>query len=481
MAKAQYETKIYPGEKNQFAEFLRKEYDNIAQAHFKTTEMISEFIKHYLTIITIPFTVLVIVINLDAFKSPSNNKFQFQPLLLLPWILCLIIAIVGLMFFWYVLNLRLDALLYARTINGIRKYFYDRNDTLDKPNNYRTRVLPQSIFIPKYNEPSFIAPLLLFFTTINYIYIFISYQGFKYYFGVANLFTTEWSLLELGAIFVLTFALHFGLYTLLTSYREYSYLQSNIIGIDIDGVLNTQKEHFCKYLTLKTGKIISPKLITKIPVHDIPRIGISRQDELSVFNDPKYWINLPPDKNASAEIEHLRNSTRLKIHLFTSRSWPTDKAYDAKWRFLSSLYEKRVNNKIGYKTRFRLGWIEFLGLFTYGYRRLASFRKFNSPMEKITKAWLAENNIVFDRLIVETGSEEVSDPAAHLYNRFFASREKSIKYFVEDDLIKAEKLSYICDIVFLVNQPYNQKQIIPSNIIRVNDWREISGYMREFS
>ena len=58
---------------DEFTEFLRKEYDNIAQAHFKTTEMISEYIKHYLTLVTIPFSVLVVLMNLDIFRNAITS------------------------------------------------------------------------------------------------------------------------------------------------------------------------------------------------------------------------------------------------------------------------------------------------------------------------------------------------------------------------------------------------------------------------
>ena len=105
----------------------------------------------------------------------------------------------------------------------------------------------------------------------------------------------------------------------------------------------------------------------------------------------------------------------------------------------------------------------------------------SKPIERITKAWLEENNIEFDTLMVEMGSEEVADPAAHLHNRFYASRLKRIKYFIEDDLIKAEKLAYICDLVFLIDQPYNQKSVLPGNVIRVKDWNEILLQMRQLS
>ena len=104
------------------------------------------------------------------------------------------------------------------------------------------------------------------------------------------------------------------------------------------------------------------------------------------------------------------------------------------------------------------------------------------PIDKITRLWLRKHGLKYDKLIIEKGNEDVPDPRGHIRNRFFKSREYKIKYFVEDDLEKAVKLAYICDIVFLLDQPYNQtldKQ--PSNVIRVKSWEEIYRQIRKLS
>ena len=59
------------GESN-FEKFLLSEYSNIAEAHFKTIETISTFFKHYLVIMSIPITILIILINI-----PIGKKLQF--------------------------------------------------------------------------------------------------------------------------------------------------------------------------------------------------------------------------------------------------------------------------------------------------------------------------------------------------------------------------------------------------------------------
>lgn len=120
-----------------------------------------------------------------------------------------------------------------------------------------------------------------------------------------------------------------------------------------------------------------------------------------------------------------------------------------------------------------------------------------SPMDQITKSWLRLNGISYDRLTIEQGNEDVSDPQGHFRNRFYISRKKRIRFFVEDDSEKASKLAYICDIVFLLEQPYNResrdeclecekeckqvKKHMPNNVIRVKSWDEIYRHIRRLS
>lgn len=64
-------------------------------------------------------------------------------------------------------------------------------------------------------------------------------------------------------------------------------------------------------------------------------------------------------------------------------------------------------------------------------------------------------------------------------NRFYESSKKNIRFFVEDDLRKAIKLSYICDFIFLLDHPYNQERNLPNNVFRVKSWEEIYRKIRE--
>ncbi len=103
------------------------------------------------------------------------------------------------------------------------------------------------------------------------------------------------------------------------------------------------------------------------------------------------------------------------------------------------------------------------------------------PIDILTKHWLEKEGIVYDKLTIEKGSDVASDPRGEFRNRFYISRQKKIKFFIEDDPEKAAKLAFICDIVFLLQQPYNTQTQLPSNVVRVKDWNDLFQQIRKYS
>jgi len=102
------------------------------------------------------------------------------------------------------------------------------------------------------------------------------------------------------------------------------------------------------------------------------------------------------------------------------------------------------------------------------------------PIDMITKCWLQRNGIEYDSLTIERGSEDVVDPQGHFKNRFYIGRKKKIRFFIEDDPEKACKLAYICDIVFLIEHPYNKNESVPSNVVRIKSWEELYRQVRKY-
>ncbi|MEM3485041.1 MAG: hypothetical protein QXI12_05420 [Candidatus Methanomethyliaceae archaeon] len=461
-------TVFHTQRKSNFANFLLAEYSNIAQAHFKTLETISTFFQHYLTIVSIPIALTVLLVNLG-----KEALVDIVPKLsLFLTIFFFIVSFVGLFVLWYIVSLRLDALLYARTINGIRKYFHDVGE-IDLEYKVSMRVLPQSPQIPPYREWHFFIPVVLLFALFDSVYFLIA--------SLVSTGRVSFEQVDLGALYriivpsLVFFFAHPLIYVFLTWYRELGHLRSYIVGVDVDGVLNLQREHFCHFLKETVGKQISPDRITAIPVRECESLGVTLEDEEQVFNDPRYWIDMPVRERAPDVLRSLRNSFNLRLIIFTHRPWPTSKDTEAKnnWRREWGLFHQRVRGNKPWWTRLIL-WVR--SLWRDEPLRIVRpwlwFRK--DYIDLITKLWLEQHGFEYDKIMIEKGSEEVADPRGRILNRFFTSRAKKIRFFVEDDLVKAIKLAFICEIVFLIDQPYNQDApMMPANIIRVKSWDEI--------
>jgi len=84
-----------------------------------------------------------------------------------------VISVVGYFVMLYIVNLRLDVVLYARAVNGIRKYFYDKG-LPDLDYKIRMRVLPQSPTQPAYLEHSYFLPVIATFAFFNSTYLILS-------------------------------------------------------------------------------------------------------------------------------------------------------------------------------------------------------------------------------------------------------------------------------------------------------------------
>ena len=254
----------------EFDEYLKEEYRHIAEAHFRTMEAISSFFRYYLLIMSLPVTLIAVLISLpqsDRILDVANN---FRPLFAGVF---LIISFVGFCVLLYIVSLRMDAVLYARTINSIRKHFYDK-PFLDINKRLRTRILPQTSSQPAYTEFTYFFPVVLSFALFDFFYLFCSLVMF----GIPSLTEVSFESIPWWSWLALVFiVIHGGAYWRYARHREHSYLKSYAIGVDIDGVLNKHRRHFCELLKEKADKSLDPENITTIPLHECPDIGVSRE------------------------------------------------------------------------------------------------------------------------------------------------------------------------------------------------------------
>lgn len=130
-------------DKQVFENFLLAEYEHIANAHFNALETISEFFKHYVTMIGLPLAVLPVLIKF--FPEPAKAiVVGLKGYELLVVIASAVVASIGFAMMLYIISLYKLSLLYANTVNGVRNYFYEIAE-LSRADEARIRVLPRVV------------------------------------------------------------------------------------------------------------------------------------------------------------------------------------------------------------------------------------------------------------------------------------------------------------------------------------------------
>lgn len=435
---------ISPSDPTTYEQFLLKEYDNIAQAHFNIVNSISDFFKHFLAIIALPIPLLTIAANAAAQSSGQS------PLITMPYVCAgaLLASLVGTSVLCYVVNLRLDAILYARTINGIRKHFGQQSG-MSFEEERRIRVLPRTPHLPRYFEAGYFLWAVLALAIVNGAYFGIACFTLKWDSHQSH----NWVFAMLG--FVSAISLNVLLYKELADRREKFYLRSRIIGVDIDGVLNRHRHHFCTLLEQLCGKKLDPANIKTVPVQDDESVGVTREDTERIFNHPDYWTMMPAEDGCARALEDIRNKLNYRVFIFTYRPYPNRREFP------------QGGQKEHRKLWRKQSWL---------------WRKSGFAIRRISKCWLRRNHFRYDKLFVEHGNVYTEDTKRVRENRLVLSVKHRVRVFVEDDLKNAKKLADICEVVFLIDQPYNEMKDgdqLPFNVIRVNSWKEIYSFLRD--
>lgn len=466
-----------------FREYQKEEYGHIAEAHFKTIDSISAFFRYYLLIAAVPLSVAAAMVS-DLIPREGGGKAivegagQFiaaKPIALVFGL----VGLIGLLMFCYVAQLRFDALLYARQVNLIRKYFYDLA-AHDRVNSRHLRLLPIDGNQPHYIELYFL-PVALAFGLVNSAYICLGWTLWQF-------LPTETITADLIAVKTLThiyvfgggIALHLVVYCLMGWYRESGYLKRSGILVDIDGVLNKHREHFSQLYNAKFNATLNPNRFDVLPVHRTPGLGVTKQMEREVFRDVTYWTEMPV---ADGCVEHLRDirTLGLDIVLVTRRPWPKHGLTFQQSREVLKQWRPIIDQWLRRKTYFL--WVrEWLRLF-FGTMK---------PIDIVTTGWVRGNGIPCDKLIVEHEQAKFWQLVFPITTRFSVAKRRHLQFCVEDDPINAIKMAYLCEVVFLIDQPYNRTppfdpayvgdpgftDRFPGNVIRVGSWHAIYQHIR---
>lgn len=359
----------------------------------------------------------------------------------------LFISVVGYFVMIYLNQLRAESLLYARSINQIRKNIYNE---LHKKNKKIPEINQLLVLLTQDKKPKY-------FDVSQFIFVVVVlglFSSFYFGFGIYTIIylpgiCCEWPIKNTLLITLLAticwFTLHMVTYKLMSNYNENgaAYFK-RIIGVDIDGVLNKHEEQFAHiYNLLFGGKNGRPKLrSTSITTLPVSKSGvINRDDEQEVFKRCEYWDTMPENNDCDVYLtQEIKNKLGYKVYIFTWRDW------DVRYKVSGEEVEKY-------------------------------------SIKKQTKKWLKDKGILYNKIYFEKGNIDrpVSAFDTKYKTRFFYSAIHNIKYFAEDNINNAEKLSHICKYVFLFNHEYNKNESIelPYNVIRVSSWSEVLDRIKE--
>ena len=117
---------VSPTEKNVNDEFMLKEYESIAAAHFDSQSGLRQQFRFYLIIVAVPLTVLGFALNHPAGSPPPALEIGLFTLPPLVSTVFIGIGFLGVLLSLAMIHNAFDCVLYARTVNGVRKYFTDR-------------------------------------------------------------------------------------------------------------------------------------------------------------------------------------------------------------------------------------------------------------------------------------------------------------------------------------------------------------------
>lgn len=149
-----------------FDQFQIEEYKNISNSHFEALKQVSTFFRYYLLLLSTPVLIVALIgktgHEVDQFFGGEKNAGLYD----FTFIYLAIISFTGFCILLYIISIRHDSILYARTVNKSRKYFYDQaHVSKRKLNDYKG--LPTDGTQPKFFDPLVFFPVVLALGIIN--------------------------------------------------------------------------------------------------------------------------------------------------------------------------------------------------------------------------------------------------------------------------------------------------------------------------
>ena len=187
-------------------EFYMKEYEMLKDAHFQTSQKITTFFQYALLIFSAPLALLT-----SEHINESLLGFVF-----------LFISVVGYFVMVYLNQLRAESLLYARSINQIRKNIYNE---LHKKDKKITEINQFIVLLTQDKKPKY-------FDVSQFIFVVVVlglFSSFYFGFGIYTIIHLpgiycEWvinnALLITLLVTICWFALHMITYKMMSNYKK---------------------------------------------------------------------------------------------------------------------------------------------------------------------------------------------------------------------------------------------------------------------
>jgi hypothetical protein len=121
------------------SDFMMQEYDQIASAYFGLHDEVNEWFKAYLALVGLPLTVLAAVLKV----SDSQTTVSIANLPDVVSGLLIAVALLGFFVAMTIITMRTEMILYARTINVVRRYFAE----LDRQAQHTASMGPLSAYL----------------------------------------------------------------------------------------------------------------------------------------------------------------------------------------------------------------------------------------------------------------------------------------------------------------------------------------------
>jgi len=165
------------------SEFMLREYQHIANAFFNLQDKANDWFRTYVTLYGLPLTVLVAIIGV------SSDGIDIS-LLMLPDVvsgLLLIVSMLGFFIAMMIVSMRMEMILYARTINAVRRYFAEVDSSTLRKGQHQVvdfLILPTSDTVPPFYEP---------WRATFWQVLFIGFlNSLTAFLALANLFAVGW-------------------------------------------------------------------------------------------------------------------------------------------------------------------------------------------------------------------------------------------------------------------------------------------------